>query len=262
MHKKLFISLLAITAAFHSGAQTPEPDQPRFQWGVSGGMNSYKEPGLMQLKGPEVGLHSRVTNWASLPNAQFEGDILLGRQKYTSVSSGSLSGVTNLETRWRVLLPVFTDTPTHEGFFAGLALHTLWNDLRGTSTFDGETYGGYQRSATQLWLPLRWASGEVWELDAGLLIYGRHISKLSDVSPSYSDAINTQRHGQYAQLTMQFPMKDGDVVKPFVRYTHLGDSDTVVVRGPQNNCPSGFCTATEPRSNRWQIGAAWEFNAR
>ena len=252
MHKKLFISLLAITAAFHSGAQTPEPDQPRFQWGVSGGMNSYKEPGLMQLKGPEVGLHSRVTNWASLPNAQFEGDILLGRQKYTSVSSGSLSGVTNLETRWRVLLPVFSDTPTHEGFFAGLALHTLWNDLRGTSTFNGQTFGGYERSARQLWLPVRWASGDMWEIDGGLLIYGRHTSMLSQVNTTYTDITNTQRRGQYAQVSMNLKLDNGDHLRPFVRYTHLGDSNTVAMGGKN---------WIEPESNRWQIGAVWEFAA-
>lgn len=108
---------------------------------------------------------------------------------------------------------------------------------------------------------MRWASGYGLEVDAGLLIYGRHTSKLSDVGPSYSDANNTQRHGQYAQLSMQLQMKDGEVIKPFIRYTHLGDSDTVLVRGPQNKCSSGFCTATEPMSQRWQIGAVWEFEA-
>lgn len=143
------MSLLAVTASCHIGAQTLEPDQARFEWGVSGGMNDYKEPGLMLLKGPELGLHSRVTHWAEMPHAQLEGDIFLGKQKYTSVSSGSMNGVTNLETRWRALVPVFSDTPTNEGVFTGLALHTLWNDLRGTSTFNGETYGGYQRSAAQ-----------------------------------------------------------------------------------------------------------------
>lgn len=261
MHKSIFISLLVTTTIFSSWAQSDAPVPTRVQWGVSGGMNDYKEPALMQLKGPEVGLHSRVTHWANMPNAQFEGDILLGTQKYTSVNSGSMSGVSNLETRWRALVPIFSDTPTNEGFFAGLALHTLWNDLRGTSTFNGKTYGGYQRSAAQLWLPLRWASGDVWELDAGLLIYGRHTSKLSEVGPSYSDAINTQRQGKYAQMAIKISLRDGDVVKPFIRYTHLGDSDTVIIRGPQNNCPNGLCSATEPLSNRWQVGAVWEFSA-
>ena len=231
-------------------------------WGMSGGVNHYEEPNLMQLKGPELGIHMRVNHWANMPTAQFEADVLLGKQKYTSAGSGSMNGVTNLETRWRALVPLFGDTPTESGWLTGLALHTLWNDLRGTTTFQGTTYGGYQREAAQLWLPLRWNSGGMWEVDAGLLIYGRHTSKLSEVGSSYSDAVNTQRNGQYAQLAMKIKLHDGDLVKPFIRYTHLGDSNTVIVRGPQNNCPNSLCTATEPMSNRWQIGAVWEFSAR
>ena len=231
-------------------------------WGMSGGVNHYEEPNLMQLKGPELGIHTRVNHWANMPTAQFEADVLLGKQKYTSAGSGSMNGVTNLETRWRALVPLFGDTTTESGWLTGLALHTLWNDLRGTTTFQGTTYGGYQREAAQLWLPLRWSSGDMWEVDAGLLIYGRHTSKLSEVGSSYSDAVNTQRNGQYAQLAMKIKLQDGDLVKPFIRYTHLGDSNTVIVRGPQNNCPNSLCTATEPMSNRWQIGAVWEFSAR
>jgi hypothetical protein len=252
MHKKLFISLFAIFAATNIGAQSLEPTGTQGRWGVSGGMNDYKEPGLMQLKGPEMGLHSRITNWADMPKAQFEGDILLGQQKYTSVSSGNMSGVTNLETRWRALTPVFSDTPTNEGFFAGLALHTLWNDLRGTTTFNGVTYSGYQRSATQLWLPVRWASGDGLEIDAGLLIYGRHTSKLSEVNTSYKDIVNIQRRGQYAQVAMNVALNNGDSLKPFVRYTHLADSNTVAMGGKY---------WIEPESQRWQIGAIWEFSA-
>ena len=252
MHKKILLSILATLATGPSWAQASEPASARIQWGVSGGINQYKEPDFMQLKGPEVGLHARVTGWANMPNTQLEGDILLGKQKYSSEKSGSMSGVTNLETRWRALWPMLKDTPTEEGFSAGVALHTLWNDLRGNTTFQGTTYGGYQRSAAQLWLPVRWSSGEVWELDAGLLLYGRHTSKLSEVNRSYSDIVNTQRRGQYAQVAMNVVLNNGDSLKPFVRYTHLADSNTVAMGGKY---------WVEPESQRWQIGAVWEFAA-
>lgn len=243
----LGMSLWASTA---SSQDLPEP--ARVQWGVSGGVNQYKEPNLMQLQGPEVGLHMRAHRWAELPAAQLEGDFFLGKQKYTSEKSGSMNGVTNLETRWRALAPVFSDAPTNEGWFTGLAVHTLWNDLRGTTTFQGTTYGGYQRSAIQLWLPVRWASGDLWALDAGLLIYGRHTSKLSEVNTSYQDIINTQRRGEYVQVAMNVPLSQGDSLKPFVRYTHLADSNTVAMGGK---------SWIEPESHRWQVGAIWEFAA-
>jgi hypothetical protein len=183
-----------------------------------------------------------------MPSAQLEGDIFLGQQKYTSQSSGSMNGVTNLETRWRALWPVMSDI--QEGLSAGLALHTLWNDLRGTTTFQGTTYGGYQRSASQLWLPMRWRIDDMWELDAGLLIFGRHTSKLSEVNTSYQDIVNTQHRGQYAQVAMNVALSNGESLKPFVRYTHLADSNTVAMGGKY---------WIEPESHRWQIGMVWEF---
>jgi hypothetical protein len=253
MHKSIAIFLLAFSAACHSWAQSDKPVSMTISWGMSGGVNHYEEPNLMQLKGPELGIHTRVNHWGNMPTAQLEADVLLGKQKYTSAGSGNMSGVTNLETRWRALVPLFGDTPTNSGWLTGLALHTLWNDLRGTTTFQGTTYGGYQREAAQLWLPLRWNSSGMWEVDAGLLIYGRHSSKLSEVNSSYQNIVNTQRSGQYAQVTIKMDLSNGDAIRPFVRYTHLADSNTVTMGGRN---------WLEPESNRWQIGAVWEFSAR
>jgi hypothetical protein len=93
----------------------------------------------------------------------------------------------------------------------------------------------------------------MWDVDGGLLIYGRHTSMLSQVNSNYTDITNTQRRGQYAQVTMNVKLNNGDNLKPFVRYTHLADSNTVAMGGKK---------WIEPESNRWQIGAVWEFNAR
>ncbi len=219
------------------------------EWGVSGGINKYEEPDLMQLKGPELGLHARVLGINPMPNGRLETDILLGTQSYSSSASGSMNGVTNLETRWRGLVPVINGDANHSRFFSGLAVHTLWNDLRGTTSTQAR---GYQRSAVQLWLPVRWSNGNLWELDAGLLIYGRHTSKLSEANSNYSDIVNTQRRGHYAQFVRRIGLDNGGAVKPFVRYTHLANSDIVVM----NNV--GWI---EPHSNRWQVGAIWEFGS-
>jgi hypothetical protein len=252
MHQKNQIFLLIAAFALPSlgWAQSSEPQSAHVQLGVSAGVNQYKEPGLMQLQGPEVGLHASVIQWAPMPKAHFEADVLLGTQRYTSESSGNKNGVTNIETRLRALWPVFSDTPTNQGLFTGLAVHTLWNDLRGTTNFNGTTYGGYERSATQLWLPVRWAIDDTWALDAGLLLYGRHTSKLSEASSSYADIVNTQHHGQYAQASMNFLLSNGDSLKPFVRYTHLADSNVVTMGGKY---------WIEPHSQRWQAGVVWEF---
>jgi hypothetical protein len=248
-----YIAKLSLCMLASSAWSQDLPDTTRVQWGVSGGVNRYQEKGLMQLQGPEIGVHAKLTQWSALPSVQWEADVLLGKQKYTSEGSGSMTGVTNLETRWRALTPVFSNEPTNQGFLTGLAVHTLWNDLRGTTTFNQKIYGGYERSAAQLWLPVRWSSGDMWDLDAGLLLYGRHTSKLSQVNTNYSDIVNTQHRGQYAQVSVNLALDNGDTLKPFVRYTHLGNSNIVVMNGDP---------WIEPESHRWQIGAIWEFNAR
>lgn len=230
-----------------------EPEPMRMEWGVSGGVNQYQEKGLMQLKGPEIGLHAKLYQGSLMPDVQWEADVLLGQQKYTSEGSGSMTGVTNLETRWRAMLPIFNDDPSHSDFWAGLAVHTLWNDLRGTTTFNQKTYGGYERSAIQLWLPVRWSGPDMWDVDAGVLLYGRHTSKLSQVNTNYSDIVNKQHHGQYVQASVRLALENSDTLQPFVRYTHLSDSSIVVMNG---------APWVEPESHRWQIGVIWKFNAR
>lgn len=251
----LRIAALCVCAFSASAwSQSTAESETQVKWGISGGFNHYTEPKLMQLQGPEAGLHFQISNMRDLENMQLEGDILLGAQKYTSAESGTISGVPNLESRYRALIAVSKDDTTGEVFYTGLAVHTLLNDLRGISS-TGKS--GYRRIATQLWLPLRWTINSTWELDAGMLIYGRHTSKLSDVGPNYGDVINTQRKGQYAQVSMSLALDNGDLLKPFIRYTHLGDSNIV-----PNREPSGTAYRYEPESQRWQIGAVWEFNSR
>ena len=248
MHQKSSAYLLSLALALPCVAQSQTPSHPVVQWGLSAGVNQYKEPNLMELQGPEVGLHARAYNFNAMPQLHLEGDVFFGKQRYTSNNTGSMNGVHNIETRWRALMPVFANTANQHGLYAGLGLHTLWNDLRGTSSTGS---GGYERSATQLWLPVRWVSN-FWELEAGVLVYGRHTSKLSEASSRYADIVNTQHHGQYAQASLNFPLSNGDAIKPFVRYTHLADSNTVAMGGSN---------WLEPASQRWQAGVVWQFIA-
>jgi hypothetical protein len=242
------LCLLASSAFGQDGPEMQDAsDLQGLRWRVSVGLNRYQEPDLMQLQGPEIGVHAMWTR----PSIQWEGDVLLGQQKYTSRNSGHMAGITNLETRWRGLVSLADVMPTSPNFLTGLAIHTLWNDLRGTTTFNQITYGGYERSAVQLWLPMRWSQAGVWDVEAGLLIYGRHISKLSQVNSHYTDLVNTQHTGQYVQATFDWAWNNGDTLKPLIRYTHLSKSNSVVMNGS---------TWVEPASQRWQIGVIWEFN--
>lgn len=242
MHQKIslyFLSLLLALPCIGQAQQTPV-----MQWGIGAGVNQYTEPGLMQLQGPELGLHASAYNIAAIPRLQLEGDVFLGQQRYTSTNTGHMDGVPNIQTQWRALIPVLANTRNQQGLYAGVGVHTLWNDLRGRTSTNS---GGYERTATQLWLPIRWAS-PFWELEAGVLVYGRHTSKLSQANTTQpqQDVVNTQKKGAYLQTKLNIKMDGRHALSPYVRYTALGDSDVV------NH-------AYEPASKRWQAGVTWQF---
>ena len=244
MRQKLSLCFLYSLLTLTCAAEAQAPRSPVVQWGVSAGVNQYKEPGLMELQGPELGLHARVYNLTAIPQLHLESDVFLGQQRYTSTSTGSMNGVHNIETRWRALMPVFANNGHQYGLYAGLGIHTLWNDLRGRTSTNS---GGYERSATQLWLPVRWVSN-FWEVEAGVLVYGRHTSKLSqaNTNPPSQDVVNTQKKGGYLQSKLNIQLDGRNALSPYVRYTSLGDSDVV-------------SNAYEPASKRWQAGLTWQF---
>jgi hypothetical protein len=234
--------------------QALPPQGPLWQWASSAGFNHYREPGLdMRLRGPELGLHWRLSDVPGWPRWQAEADVLASLQRYDS-PSGRLDNAENLETRWRLLYQVWSQDA--QKLYIGPAVHTLYNDLRGRTSRGA---GGYQRESAGLWLAVQWRQalpGEGalsslvgWQLDAGALLHGRHRSYLSQASRLYPDLTNTQKRGLYAQARLEF--KAGALLlQPFVRYTDLADSEPSTV---------DRVTGIEPASRRWQMGlsAAW-----
>ena len=64
-------------------------------------------------------------------------------------------------------------------------------------------FGGYGRLSAQLWLLVRWhsAGAEPWTVDTGWLLWGEHVSRLSQVNTRLQDVINQQRKGAYLQIS-------------------------------------------------------------
>lgn len=213
-------------------------------WHWSAGWQHYSEA-QMALKGPELGLHWQIHGSGPFT---LEADATLGLQNYSSEQTGRLSQVPNIDTRWRAL-KTWTSQPQWQ---YGLGLHTHSNFLRGTTTLG---FGGYDRLSTQLWLPLRWRS-EVpnsWVLDAGYLLWGEHVSRLSQTSASLSDVRNVQRKGAYLQASTTMETSLGQM-QPFVRLTWVGDSDIqqLTLAGEERG-------AYEPANKRWLLGVKWQF---
>ncbi len=213
-------------------------------WQVSAGWQNYSEP-QMNLKGPELGLH-----WQSrhLKASTLEADVHVGLQNYSSALSGQLDSVLNVDTRWRALRTLTTQPQWQYG----LALHTHSNFLRGTTTLG---FGGYDRLSTQVWLPLRWQSvgNQPWAMDAGWLLWGEHVSRLSQVNSNLQDVTNTQRRGIYLQVSQKMSTSRS-VIEPYARWTRVDVSDirTVMIDGQIRG-------AYEPQNNRMNLGVKWHF---
>ena len=226
------------------GSAQAQIDDPLVGWQLSAGWQHYSEP-QMNLKGPELGLH-----WQSrrLGAYALEVDAHVGLQNYNSVPSGHLDSVLNVDTRWRALR-ASTSQPLWQ---YGLALNTHANFLRGTTSLG---FGGYDRLSTQVWLPVRWQSvgDQRWTVDAGWLLWGEHMSRLSQVNTSFQDVSNTQRKGAYIQISQKLQTSRGEL-EPYARWTWVDDSDVqmMTLAGQTKG-------AFEPQNNRLQLGMKWRF---
>ena len=224
------------------GAARAETDRPLGGWQLSAGWQDYSEP-QMSLKGPELGLHWQSRSWGRYT---LEADAHVGLQTYNSVPSGRLDSVLNVDTRWRALR-ASTSQPQWQ---FGLALHSHANFLRGTTSLG---FGGYDRLSTQVWLPVRWQSvgDQRWAVEAGGLLWGEHVSRLSQVNTSLQDVTNTQRKGAYLQISQKRLTRRGEL-EPYARWTWVDDSDVHWVS------LVGLDRGTyEPRNNRLQVGLKW-----
>jgi hypothetical protein len=197
----------------------------------------------MSLKGPELGVHWQSVNWG--PHT-LEADAHLGLQHYNSEPSGHLDSVLNVDTRWRALR-ASTAQPQWQ---YGLALHSHANFLRGTTSLG---FGGYDRLSTHVWLPVRWHSdgAQHWTVDAGWLLWGEHVSRLSQVNTRFQDVTNQQRRGVYLQVSKKIQAELGEL-EPYARWAWVDDSDVHWVSLAEQERGT-----YEPRNNRLQVGLKW-----
>jgi hypothetical protein len=88
-------------------------------------------------------------------------------------------------------------------------------------------------------------------VDAGWLLWGEHVSRLSQVNTNLQDVTNTQRKGVYLQVSKMVNSSLGDL-EPYVRWTWVDRSDVKEV-----NVAGRATGAYEPENTRLQIGLKW-----
>jgi hypothetical protein len=221
-----------------------QPEHALGSWQLSSSWQNYSES-QMNFKGPELGVHWQSQRFGLY---SFEADAHLGVQNYSSVQSGRLNSVLSLDTRWRALRAFKAQPQLHYG----LALHTHANFFRGTTSLG---FGGYDRLSTQVWLPVRWhsASSRPWTVHAGWLLWGEHLSRLSQANTSLQDVTNQQRKGAYLQISKKVNTDLGEM-EPYARWAWVDRSDVMKV-----NMASLSTVSYEPENTRLQMGMKWHF---
>jgi hypothetical protein len=187
----------------------------------------YREPGLMQLEGPKVGVrggYSRTDEAGK--SGRIEATVTYGKVDYDSNGTGSSDNHDDTTVEARVLFGL--DFGVRSGRplmpYTGIGYRYLYNDLRGQSTTG---HFGYRRESNYLYLPIGLAFHPgrfLAKIEVDYLLRGHQISYLSDVSPLLPDIRNDQHKGVGAKASVM--VEFGHLsFGPWFNYWRIGDSE-------------------------------------
>ena len=238
--------ILASAAALVTGAApaqeatTSNPLLTRPGWEVGGQVSKYhyEEPGLMNLKGNQVGAVGAYT--FTSPNRVYSRIDLraaYGKLKYESQGTGTLDDVPDwiVEARAVIGRDYLRGESIALSPYIGLGYRYLYNDLRGYSSTGAV---GYQRYSHYVYIPVgltaRFRTGERWvvapTVEYDVFLGGRQYSQLSDTGIGFSDASNRQHDGYGYRASLM--LESGRwAFGPWLNYWKIKDSDTVPIGG-------------------------------
>ncbi|MDD5449713.1 MAG: hypothetical protein PHO42_03845 [Candidatus Omnitrophica bacterium] len=199
----------------------------------------YEEPDFMKNEGIMYGLNGSYAYYNKKLMLKAEGLFSSGEVDYTSTSTGSMDGLSDVMLEGRGLLGLVTPAKNKFKFtpYTGAAYRYLYDDARGTTTTG---HRGYERESNYFYSPVgidmeaalneTWSVGSIIEYD--IFWRGWQISHLSDVSLGYNDLENTQRNGYGVRASARFVkkgLKTDLIIEPFIRYWNIGDSDKTAI---------------------------------
>lgn len=265
--KQILLAPMVLTGLLAASQAQAEPASLSTRTGNELGLSlssySYKEPGVMSLRGSQIGFDLQTTK--VLQEAQFvRGDLRIagGQVDYDSYDTGSSSGEPNVYIEIRGLLGHdFSINGSIFALYTGLGYRNLYHDGRGVSSTG---HAGYRRESQYLYLPLgvihRMAlSGQarlVSTLEYDHLLTGKQISKLSDAGLGFSNVTNTQSRGYGLKGSIQYETGPW-AVGPYVHYWDIGQSDIVAIY--RYGALDGY--GWEPKNNTVEFGlkSSWKF---
>jgi hypothetical protein len=240
----LLAALPALATAAPPGATVPDG----LEVGVTAYHYLYKEPGLMQLEGPKVGVRGSYSRTdGSGKSGRIEAGASYGRLDYESNGTGTSDNHDDTSFEARLLFGMDFGVRGGPALmpYTGLGYRYLYNDLRGTSSTGAS---GYRRESNYFYLPIgviARAGMLVGNLEVDYLIRGHQKSYLSDAGFGDPDIRNDQNNGFGARASLMIDT-GRFAFGPWFSYWRIQDSNWV----PINSTTIG----QEPLNRTTEVG--------
>jgi hypothetical protein len=195
----------------------------------------YKEPDIMDEKGPSIGVSGSYAYHNQIM-ARIAGRFSYSRVDYDSQDTGSISGINDYGYEVRGLLGYdFTPSKTFTiSPFVGVGYRYLCDDVSGKTTTTGHM--GYKRESNYFYSPIgieaakkiskKWSCGASAEYD--FFWTGKQTSYLGNVVKGLDKLENDQKggYGWRASLFVSRATRRATyALEPFVRYWNIDKSD-------------------------------------
>jgi hypothetical protein len=193
----------------------------------------YEEPGYMQEKGMMYGIVGSYAYHNKLM-VKLEGKFSYGQLDYDGAYQNgtplTISGISDYMLEFRGLLGYeFPLRAVMLTPYSGLGYRYLQDNSQDKDA------GGYQRESNYIYIPIGIETvanlGNGWSLGANIeydiFVWGRQISYLSDVDPSYYPLENEQMKGYGVRGSISIAKKGkkvGFIIEPFIRYWNIKES--------------------------------------
>ena len=181
---------------------------------------------FMSQEGWMIGLNTNSEKYDNETYVGFRNRLAAGQVDYTSAGTGTLSAIPDYQFETTAYLGIpFEGSNSRTTLFSGLGFRYLLNasGLKQSST----GHSGYDRESRYIYMPIgiNFETGQ-WELRGEYLyfLYGQQTSKISQVSPSYSDITNDQEEGSGIKMTAKYYVEKDFGYEFYMDYWDIADS--------------------------------------
>lgn len=262
------LTAIAILCFVFAGAKSGFAEElKKYMWEVGPEISyfAYEEPHFAETRGFLLGIAGSFAYHDNLM-LKAEGRYSYGSLYYTSPGSGTASNIPDYIWEFRGVSGYDFSLQTGSILtpYIGIGYRYLNDNSAGKVTSLGAS--GYERESNYYYSPVGvkfntnsktgWSTEATAEYD--IFWWGKQITHLSDVDPSFNDLENRQQHGYGLRGSVAFQTRADDVdyaIEPFIRYWNIKDSERALVFDATTLlCGATVCEGHEPANHSAEYG--------